>query len=190
MYIEILRVSHKRLVRNQDVCSAVGGGKGQGQRHPSPSILHADGSIVSLVLIDFAFVVQGVRTHVVATTVCTTGGCAHTSRRTRISFGCTLHSCSEHCPSVVTLHLAQGHVKKVCGCFAQVINLDIFFFSTMFRPSPPIPSVLFPHGQRDWSAVSDIFSDLPGTPTRVSTCLATWPKVPTSQVMSPTSPTR
>ena len=38
----------------------------------------------------------------------------------------------------------------------------ISLFSPMFRPFPPTPSVLFPHGQRDWSAVSDSFSELPG----------------------------
>ena len=53
----------------------------------------------------------------------------------------------------------------VCGCFAHVVTSRLLPFSMMFRPSssaPPTPSLLFPHGQRDWSAVSDIFSDLPG----------------------------
>ena len=63
---------------------------------------------------------------------------------------------------MVTPHLAQGHVKKVRDCLAHVVNLHISLFSPMWRPSPPTPSLLFPHGQCDWSAVSDIFSDLLG----------------------------
>ena len=48
--------------------------------------------------------------------------------------------------------------------FANVITSRLLPFSLMFRPSspaPPTPSLLFPHGPSDWSAVSDIFSDLP-----------------------------
>ena len=77
-----------------------------------------------------------------------------------------LHTLRAHCALCsftfqvwVTPHLAQGHVERVCGGFAHVINLPISLVSPMLRPSPPTPSLLFPHGQRDWSAASDTFSD-------------------------------
>ena len=80
-----------------------------------------------------------------------------------------LHTLRAHCALCrytfqvwVTPHLAQGHVERVCGGFAHVIILHISLVSPMLRPSPPTPSLLSPHGQRDWSAASDIFSDLPG----------------------------
>ena len=80
-----------------------------------------------------------------------------------------LHTLRAHCALCsytfqvwVTPHLAQGHVERVCGGFAHVINLHISLVSPMLRPSPPTPSLLFPHGQRDWSAASDIISDQPG----------------------------
>ena len=80
-----------------------------------------------------------------------------------------LHTLRAHCALCrytfqvwVTPRLAQGHVERVCGCFAHVVNLHISLVSPMLRPSPPTPSLLSPHGQRDWSAVSDIFSNLPG----------------------------
>ena len=54
--------------------------------------------------------------------------CTHTSRRTRISFGCTLHICSEHCPSGVTLHLAQGYVKR-CVVVLRMSSISTSRFS-------------------------------------------------------------
>ena len=92
--------------------------------------------------------------------------------------------------SVGTPHLAQGH-EKVHECFAHVITSRLLRFSLMFRPSssaPPTPSVLFPHGPPDWSAVSDTLSDVSRTKIArqahsdiVRTSLVTWPRTLLSQ---------
>ena len=49
-------------------------------------------------------------------------------------------------------------MKKVCVCFAHVTTLHTSPFPLMFHPSLSAPSLLFPQGQHDWSAVSDILS--------------------------------
>ena len=54
--------------------------------------------------------------------------------------------------------LKQYVDEKVCVCCAHVITLHISFFSLMYHPSLFAPSLLFPHGQRVWSAVLDILS--------------------------------
>ena len=76
LYIEFLKVSYERHVRNQDVYSTVRSGKGQGyRRYPSLNTLHAAGCIMpSRAVNDFSFVVQGFRTNEVANIVCATGG--------------------------------------------------------------------------------------------------------------------
>ena len=51
-------------------------------------------------------------------------------------------------------------MKKVCVCFADVINLQISPSSLMSHPSLSAPSLLFPCGQRDWSAVPGFLSDV------------------------------
>ena len=50
-------------------------------------------------------------------------------------------------------------MKKVCVCFSHVITTHISPSSLMFHPSLSAPSLLFPHGRPDWTAVSDILSD-------------------------------
>ena len=73
-----------------------------------------------------------------------------------------------HLPSACTrLCLKRYEDEKVHVCFAHVITSRLLplSLSLMFRPSssvPPAPSLLFPHGPPDWSAVSDIFSGLSG----------------------------
>ena len=50
-------------------------------------------------------------------------------------------------------------MKKVCVCFAHVITTHISPSSLMFHPSLSAPSLLFPHGRPDCTAVSDVLSD-------------------------------
>ena len=127
------KVSHQRHVRNQDVYSMVEGGKGQGQRHPSPNTLHAAGSIVSVVLIDISFVVQEFRTSVVAAILWTTG-CVHTLRVARTV-------------PLVALHTSLAHCLRHASRCSHTTSLSA-------------PSLLFPCGQRDWSAVPGFFTDV------------------------------
>ena len=112
--------------------NTVGSGEGQGQRHPWPNTLHAAGSIVSVVLIDISYVVQGVRTRVVAAIVCTTE-CVHALRVARTVPLVALHTLLAHC---------LRHTSR-CG----------------HTTSLSAPSLLFP-GQRDWSAVPGFLSDV------------------------------
>ena len=94
-----------------------------------------------------------------ASTVGTSGG-AHTLRVARTVPLVALHTlCIEHC-QVWSYHiwLKQYVDEKVCVCCAHVITLHISFFSLMYHPSLFAPSLLFPHGQRVWSAVLDILS--------------------------------
>ena len=51
-------------------------------------------------------------------------------------------------------------MEKVCVCFAHVINLHISPSSLMSHPSLSAPSLLFLHGQRDWSADPGFLSDV------------------------------
>ena len=49
---------------------------------------------------------------------------------------------------------------KRCDCLAHVINLHISLSLWCFARLCLLSSLLFPHGHCNWSAVSDIFSDL------------------------------
>ena len=166
LYIEddFLKVSHERRVRNQDVYNTVGSGEGQGQRHPSPNTLYAAGSIVLVVLIDISFVVQRVSYPRGGSYCVYDGVCTHTPCRTHSSFGCTAHiACALSAAhfQMWSHHIwLKGMIKKVCVCFAHVINLHILHSSLMSHPSLSAPSLLFPHGQRDWSAVPGFLSDV------------------------------
>ena len=71
----------------QDLKTAVEGGKGQGQGHPSPNLMHAADR--------FFFCCTGVCNHVVATTVCTTE-CVHTLRVARTVPLVALHPLRAH----------------------------------------------------------------------------------------------
>ena len=107
--------------------------KGKASATRGPNTLHAAASIVSVVLIDISYVVQGFRTSVVAAIVCTTE-CVHTLRVARTVPLVALHTLLAHC---------LRHTSR-CG----------------HTTSLSAPSLLFPCGQRDWSAVPGFLSDV------------------------------
>ena len=111
-------------------------------------------------------ILRVLRTQVVETTVCATG-CVHVPPAARTVYSAaSFHNLYSYTFQVWSHHIwLKVMSQKVCGCFAHVIHLHISLFSPMFRPSTSAPltsSLLFPHGERDWSAVSNIFSDIPG----------------------------
>ena len=132
------------------------------------------------------------RTHVVATTVCTTGG-VHTLTCCTHSFCYTvclrtsayLHACAHTC-------MAQGCQKVLCTC---VISLHLAFSSLMFHPS-----LLFFDGHIETTPDFEVHTFLPYLPVpkaqgmrisaRAARSLAIWPSPPSTQVMRPKSSTR
>ena len=92
----------------------------------------------SLDRVFFRQVFFGFRTHVVATTVCTTGG-AHTHTVARTFFCAQRAHCVLRTSSCVShTCMAQGHEKGVCTC---VVSLHLPFSLLMIHPS-----LLFLHG--------------------------------------------
>ena len=134
----------------------------------------------------------GFRTHVVATTVCTTGGvhtltcCTHiflrTARSPRTSH--TSHACHIHA-------WLKGAKKVLCTC---VVSLHLAFSLLMFHPSLLLLYILF-----DITFQSTILPYLPlpvsktqdtRNSAHASRSLANWPSQMQTQVMSPTSSIR
>ena len=144
---------------------------------------------------------SGFRTHVVATTVCTTGVYIH-SPVARTFFWCTHTPCILHTSSCVShTRMAQVSVKKKC------LHMCRFSPSRLHPPFLVIhPSLLFPHGHfettpdYDFTDDSDIHKFLSYFPVLkpqdmrhsapASRSLATWPSQMQTQVMSPKSSTR
>ena len=142
---------------------------------------------------------SGFRTHVVATTVCTTVS-VHTLICRAHIFLRTAHSLRT---SHIFMRVTYTHGSSVCKTvFAHVSYLSISLFSLlMIHPS----SLLFPHGHIETNpdydfTDSDIHMILPYFPVLkaqdvrhsapASRSLASWPDQMQTQVMSPRSSTR
>ena len=158
--------------------------------------IQVDRVMVGEIKMDLKWGFLGVlRTHVVVTSVCTTG-CLHTSCRTHISLVQSLEQVILIHFSRVCTHARLKDVKKVCAVRKSRLSISpspFWCFTHLLRCfliASLTPRVSLSYSRNSCQVCLDPKARVRCTSETVRMTLATWPTCRTPQVMSPTSLTR